>query len=101
MDAKSPTEKGQEWQNLPRGDLSQARALASKSVAKTEVSIMRKLYDDCVQQVALELLNDRERSKKVMQSYPEQAPSEVDRAEEREREVRAAFIRPDIRSRDQ
>jgi hypothetical protein len=45
MKTRPKDEPGQEWQLLPRGDVSHAKELAARAIVKTEAAVVKAIFE--------------------------------------------------------
>eukprot|EP00730_Choanoeca_flexa_P003579 TRINITY_DN11447_c7_g1_i3.p1 TRINITY_DN11447_c7_g1~~TRINITY_DN11447_c7_g1_i3.p1 ORF type:complete len:764 (+),score=146.65 TRINITY_DN11447_c7_g1_i3:37-2292(+) len=70
MKNRPASEPNQEWQKLPRGDVSVAKTTAGKVFAKTQAIIAQEMYEECLAILAQEMQTSNiERSRTMIKRY--------------------------------
>eukprot|EP00045_Choanoeca_perplexa_P006425 m.54599 g.54599 ORF g.54599 m.54599 type:complete len:593 (-) comp13635_c0_seq2:183-1961(-) len=84
MATRPASEANQEWQKLPRGDVSAAKGVAAKAIARTEAIIAQELYDHCLSVLAKEALRDQPKAKTMLAAYQSQPRKDLELAAARD-----------------
>ena len=80
MKTRPASEANQEWQKLPRGDVSAAKGVAAKAIARMQAIISQELYDHCLGVLAKEALRDADKAKTMLATYRSQPRQDVELA---------------------
>jgi hypothetical protein len=88
MKTRPASEANQDWQKLPRGDVSAAKGVAAKAIARTQAILSQELYDHCLSILAKEALRDESRAKTMLAAYQSQPRKDLELAAAKDDAVR-------------